>query len=291
MEERPNPFSLYDFLGYFVPGAIFLFALSFLRHRLPLLEAILRPFPEGHEMGAEASLEYYVPFILFAYLAGHLLSVISSYTVERYSLWRYGYPSKYLLNVPNPGYWRLINDGVQKRHRFILRVLVPALLAPVTVLDLLLGREIYAKALDKLLNKIISDRVAQLVNNKGGYSALNAVSDIESSDQDWYRFAYHYALENAPGHAPKMQNYVALYGFGRNITLLGVIFFWLLLFGSSDFPLNHIYWGIADGFVSFVAFIGFNKFYRRFSLEGFMAFVVVYPENPTGTGNPSKAAE
>ncbi len=302
MDERPNPFSLYDFLGYFVPGALFVYGIEFSRTKAPIVDKLLQSIPDIHWLERQSAVEIFVPFILLSYLFGHMLSVISSYTIERFALWRYGYPSKYLLGFPRPNYWRLSNKEVHKFHRCCLRIFVPIAMLPVVILDLILGRELYAKTLDNLLITIISDKIAQLVNNEGGYAVLNNVSEHKSSEQDWFRFTYHYALEKAPSHRSKMQNYVALYGFCRTATLLGLIFFWII--ALSQITMHHsvgrfcigldsniytAFWMTATALASYAMFVGFNKFYRRFTLEGFMAFAVVYPTNKSSGGNPASS--
>jgi hypothetical protein len=66
-----------------------------------------------------------------------------------------------------------------------------------------------------------------------------------------------------------MQNYVALYGFLRTSCLIAILAFWWTLY-------NH-HWLTAAGScaVAFLLYVGFIKFYRRFSLEAMMAVSVV----------------
>ncbi|EFB7591541.1 hypothetical protein E4J78_20195, partial [Escherichia coli] len=79
----------------------------------------------------------------------------------------------------------------------------------------------------------------------------------------------------------KIQNYVALYGFCRNICLVFVITFWISF-------LTLIYRAIEGGAVSYISistllsfffvyvfYVGFVKFYRRYTLEVLMAFAVL----------------
>lgn len=295
MAERPqNPFSLYDFLGYFVPGALFLYGVDCARSRSDLVKLALSPLPD---FNSEPKAEFYIPFVLCAYVIGHFLSVVSSYTIERYSIWRYGYPSKYLLRMRPGTYWKIDPRDKQKTHRLLLRVAVPILMLPVWLLDVLLGKELYAKGLDPLLQSFIMQRLDQLIVREGQYSAV--ADSPDKYDQDWFRFIYHHSLEKAPTHVPKMQNYVALYGFCRTATLLGLIFFWLVfsgqfsvVHGAGSFcicfspTLLRTFWLLVISLGTFGMFVGFNKFYRRFSLEAFMAFIVCYPLNQSAPGDP-----
>ena len=95
---------------------------------------------------------------------------------------------------------------------------------------------------------------------------------------DSFRLLYHYAVEHTPNHCPKMQNYVAIYGFLRTTTFLLVATFWVLtwhLFTINAGPLQKatiILFTVAVCNVSYAAFL---KFYRRFSLEAFMAISTI----------------
>ena len=75
MDLKQNPFSLYDFLGYFTPGALFLYGLmAAYAHAQPLITVL-------GNITATLSFktpEVYIPFILVAYATGSL-SFLSSY--------------------------------------------------------------------------------------------------------------------------------------------------------------------------------------------------------------------
>ena len=44
-------------------------------------------------------------FIIISYAIGHLLSFISSVTIEKYGNWKYGYPSKTVIGFEKNSYW------------------------------------------------------------------------------------------------------------------------------------------------------------------------------------------
>lgn len=97
MNFRPNPFSLYDFPGYFTPAALSAYALFLLEPHVASTMGLT--FAGGASLTFE-HIQLYVPFVLFASVLGHLLSYLSSEIVEKYSIWSLGYPSKYLLGIP-----------------------------------------------------------------------------------------------------------------------------------------------------------------------------------------------
>jgi hypothetical protein len=278
VELKENPFSFYDFLGYFTPGAILLYLAAYFS------KTIWPSAPSFQELAAQAGLdkaEAYVPFILFAYAIGHVLSFVSSITVERYSIWAMGYPSKYLLGVEHDGYF-----ASAKKHRVLraaIRSLVFVALLPISAMDLVFGRllgmrDLYAKPLDNLLIKIIRDKVDSLIQTRGGLA--DPTPHGMASNSDFFRFAYHYAVENAPHHFPKMQNYVALFGFLRNVALILVVAFWPVAYAVAQ---GLVAWQVLAVLVpvSYLCFMAFVKFYRRFCLEALMATAVTFPKPAT----------
>ncbi|MDF6195584.1 hypothetical protein NLO19_24490, partial [Escherichia coli] len=95
------------------------------------------------------------------------------------------------------------------------------------------------------------------------------------------RLAYHYVYEFSKQHQTKIQNYVALYGFCRNICLIFIISFWLSvptfiyrLCTHSDYLYSLLSIMLSFFFV-YVFYVGFVKFYRRYTLEVLMAFAVL----------------
>ena len=92
---KQNPFSLYDFLGYFTPGAILLYGcILTLGHTQP--DGSVINYVNQYQ-GLDKT-QFYTLFILIAYISGHFLNFLSSITIECYSNWAFGYPSKYLLD-------------------------------------------------------------------------------------------------------------------------------------------------------------------------------------------------
>jgi hypothetical protein len=275
--SRQNPFSLYDFLGYFLPGALFFYGLIF---------AVFLKTPSKQVGDVISSYlkfdrpEMYVIFIIASYVAGHILSFVSSLTIERYSVWRHGYPSKYLLRLEVPPYFRL---GVFRKRRLLLRILVPILIAPVVVLDFVVGEllglnRLYIRPLDEALATLIDKKVKRLALVRS--ELPREMITQPSPETDFFRFVYHYTVENAPNHLPKMQNYVALYGFLRTISVLGVAFFWVSVVALVTHRLPQpiaIASAIGTAILAYLAYADFVKFYRRFSLEALMALSVVLP--------------
>lgn len=293
MDLKQNPFSLYDFLGYLTPGAIAVYSgILIYAH----VSGALTADSVLHELRVDDPQEY-VPLVIFAYLVGHLLSFMSSVTVEKYAVWLWGYPSRFLL-------WRLDAAVAGKkgwcgritrffwspglyydttRFEWPVRFLVGVFALPIFLLDNTVGRLLYlrnyvSRALDDQLSGMITRKVSDLLKRKGGIA-----SPTLKPPCDFFRYVYHFVLENAVNHVPKMQNYVALYGFLRTVCFIVLVAFWSVMLhllwidvtGNAD-RLGFLAWVlIALAILSYVSYLGFMKFYRRFSQEVLMALSVV----------------
>jgi hypothetical protein len=274
MNIKQNPFSFYDFLGYLVPGAVFLYGALLVAGHLSHSETAI-DFVTSQLSFDDA--EVYIPFILLAYISGHFLSFISSITVERFSIWAHGYPSKYLLGIRPSSYFDKANNS--KWNSRVIRFIVFAMLAPISVLDYALGakagmHDLYIKSLDILLINVLKERIGHLIDNHAQLHHNPAGKD--TLQQDFFRYVYHYAVENAENHLPKMQNYVALYGFLRTLTFIALLLFWVLLWHAVTAKISFIA-ALLVAILTFLLFMGFVKFYRRFSLEALMAMAVTTP--------------
>lgn len=276
MDIKQNPFSFYDFLGYLIPGAIFLYGILLIFGHLDQQETSYS-FVISHLSFDKA--EIYIPFVLLAYVVGHFLGFVSSITIERYSLWAHGYPSKYLLGLGSKGY---LDVKERKILRIFIRIIVFILLLPISTLDWMLGKkagmyEFYAKSLDPLLIAVLRKRIESLIDNHAGIQDRGKYG--KAGELDFFRYAYHYAVENAPNHFPKMQNYVALYGFLRTLTLISLIMFWIIFWHIVVYDYFFCRGWILillTTILTFLLFMAFVKFYRRFSLEALMAMAVTY---------------
>lgn len=273
MNSKQNPFSVYDFLGYFTPGALFVYGvLSIYAHMVPTVKMTnILSFEQA---------EIYIPFILVSYTLGHFLSYCSSLFIEKYSIWTAGYPSRYLLDHDKDDYF-----CKDKMSRFAVALLLLPVSLPDFILHKVIGfRRKYARPLDKLLIDILNVKIFTFIENETGFDFEKMFSEGKDKKLypykggDFFNHIYHYTVENAPNHLPKMQNYVALYGFLRAVTFLFVIAFWAILLSHPYDLKEAIFYLPILGTItfSFIFYLAFVKFYRRFSLESLMALAAVY---------------
>ncbi len=281
MEPKQNPFSLYDFLGYFTPGAVFLFVSMATSNRF-LEFSLHQTFKNRGFTDAEVT----VGLIILAYIIGHALSLLSSILVEKFSIWMHGYPSKYLLCKSHCGYLQVKNSlgkgeeiGCKAK---LIRILVWIFMAPVAILDKVIGegfnaRNIYVKQLDRGLGPIIRAKMRMLLEDKSGLD--DTPEDYHWMRHDFFRFGLHYALIHSEHHIVSIKNYVALYGFTRTMTLLCILIFWgslgfVMFSGTPSHVLNILL--MISGPFAYIYYMAFNKFNRRYTLEVLMAVAVHY---------------
>ena len=76
-----------------------------------------------------------------------------------------------------------------------------------------------------------------------------------------------------------MKNYVAIYGFLRTLCLISILLFWNVVWHTYSYTnayIQNIGLIVASSLLSFVLYMAFVKFYRRFSLEALMALTAVF---------------
>lgn len=289
-----NPFSIYDFLGYLFPGSLFLVLIRFIIYyeNFPNAEVLKNFlfFAKDYKLSLESSFL----FVIIAYVMGHVIAYLSSLCVEGFSNKVFGYPSKYLLVLGESDYkWRNLvnnyfeikafNDKKDSWLKFIIRVFlmrffILIILLPITFSVYTFGclwkiNEFIARPLDQSLREAITAKIRNLITSLG----IKRIGENE----DFHRLIMHYALINIPESQQKVNNYIALYGFLRAMAMLACLLFDYLMvkallsinFDSpADWPL--IGCTSISFFMAYILFMGFVKFYRRTTLEDFMAIVV-----------------
>lgn len=149
------------------------------------------------------------------------------------------------------------------------------------MLGRLLGfKVLYQKPLDEFLQKAIHYKVNALVQ-KLGLSHEGSRNTINLEKHDYHRIVTHYTFENSKQHQFRMVNYVALYGFLRNLSLTFVLLSWYFgiqliieTYIQNEFSYIKVIVMLSLMFISYISFMAFMKFYRRYTLEGLMLLIV-----------------
>ncbi|GAC1039004.1 hypothetical protein thsps117_37620 [Pseudomonas sp. No.117] len=215
--------------------------------------------------------------LITAYMLGQLLGVVSSFTLERSYIRKHGYPSRKLLGHKPAGDKKPTKkiEFFWDAHTFIAekisKILVP-------------DQSFSANALEKPIIEIIENKIKDYFVKNHKTKDTSEILTLE-----YFHHIYHYCVENSPNHLSKIQNYVALYGLMRNTAYVCAISTWGILINSAYFFVLAISQGEAPSFsiikltmlfvsisVFSIFYLGFSKFYKRYSTEVVMAFSVSY---------------
>ena len=261
-------------MGYFIPGATSIYLIQIVntikKSHCVDLDVILISFPVIKTEGI-------LIFLILSYVFGHLLSYVSSITIEKYAVWKYGYPSKYLLDINTNKYW----TGAKRFHSIFWRISLIFILLPTVILDFILGhyfgfKIFYSSKLDPMLVKLIKMKINCLAE-KIGMNSETGFQSGEANVSNFNRIILHYTYENSKNHQSKLSNYVAIYGFLRTFTLITNVLFWYFIYHT-------LFYGVFDlkfyltitviSIISYIFFMSFMKFYRRYTLEGLMILAI-----------------
>lgn len=274
---KQNPFSVYDFLGYLIPGSISLYAYLIINYLNKYNDHSIQGFINCI---GDYKFEGIFFFSILSYILGHLLSFISSITIEKYANWKYSYPSKYLLKFEHKGYWK----SATKLNNYFWRIAILIILFPCILLDFILGKllnfkSFYTKELDPMLKSLVILKINKLFE-KIGFGEIEDYKEFDDGNgnsHDFHRVVTHYAYEYSVNHQTKMSNYVALYGFLRTLCLIFnfIAFYFIIKVSLNlDFTLWNLYFILILSGISYISFMAFMKFYRRYTLEGFMIITI-----------------
>lgn len=228
----------------------------------------------------QLSLEDSILWILCSYVLGHLIAYLSSLFVEIYAVNLFNYPSDYLLKKSKSNnYWQVDEKDKTKLQITVIiiwRFLIGLFLLPITIGYLIAGKLLGAKGF--IVKRLDNSMILAINDNR---LKLETFLGIKlNSEGDWHRIIYHYEYEKNERHAFKMDNYVALYGFLRALTFISnCVFMWLLYQACLTINPHHSFdWDVlcilaGVGVTTFIFFMAFIKFYRRFTLESLMCLV------------------
>jgi len=286
--RQQNPFSFYDFLGYLIPGAVLLLGIGWLYY-FYLANDFFQSFSCLFGFLNSKGASFYLVFVILSYISGHIVGYLSSISIELFHNRYHGYPSDYLMNKDERRtlsqflcYGSLVQGNpIQRNCSCFLRFrwcLFFVSLLPISLLEFVFGTVF---RLNKHYTRKASDLVLNMLERKAGNFFRNYKFDSEGRGVNWEEFdyirvLYHFSLEKSNSHPAKMQNYVAIYGFLRNLSFCFLLFSWVLIFYFiyyvEFFIMAYVF---CFSSASFVLYLSFIKFYRRFSLESIMAFLSV----------------
>ncbi|EIS8464498.1 hypothetical protein L0443_004495, partial [Salmonella enterica subsp. enterica serovar Johannesburg] len=214
-----NPFSFYDFLGYLIPGGFFILLMYFcgLTFDLDIVVDLTELLKGQSQIFGVLN---YASIVIISYIAGHFISITSAFFIEKYMNEKLGYPSQYLFNKLSDDLEIVCTPSCCEQDEDIKRKIkyriIKAVLLPITPWDYATQKLCYSQSLPFQL----ANTTWQII--KDGYEKKfrldNELLKVGTGlHDDLFRLAYHYVYEFSNQHQSKIQNYVALYGFCRNI--------------------------------------------------------------------------
>lgn len=288
-----SSFTLYDFLGYLFPGLLCVFILKLVVLEWPIHDIV--SFVKGIQLLSPFSWKETVGLVVVAYIAGHFISYFSALTIESFMIWINGYPSAYLMGEKGRD-WKTFwgkNKSVGQKRTWMWKGLVCLMILPIVLGSLIFGRLLglryyVLKPLDTHLQECIKVKIGQLKEKLQLEKHESTTPNSNSQEQpsktdksDSHRIVMHYVTEHCPSHAIKQNLYVAIYGLLRSLAFVMNALWWLFIYVEVK-TINCVFsidWLaivllLLLWCVTYVFYLGFNKYYRRFTLENYMAIVV-----------------
>lgn len=281
MRVERLPFTVYDIIGYLIPGAAFLLFASF-HFQSSLLKLDLADVASP----VAALTIFFVTAILVSYLLGHILSLIASETLEKLTLGFVGYPSEYLLREREYSIVKSVGDAERliETHMAICRNITNKEKAlyfrfvcylPFFILSIFFELLILFRLLPRLV-KALESSASEIFDLK--FKSVFGFERREAANsRDWFALVEYYVFHHSGASASRMYNYVTIYGFCRNMSLvlylggllLAVHFFWM------NGEIRFLAWATVSWISSFVLLLAFLKYFRRYSYEAIMNFLVM----------------
>ena len=305
MRVEKLPFTIYDIVGYFLPGAILLASIAFVAFPDVLTNFYKQDWSKTPVVG---SLVIGILAATISYALGYCIAIIASKGIEDPIIAAFNYPSEFLIHgsdcLKNKSH-----DEVPRLWKFFL--LHYLLTPPKQNIDTLhpeaapsaaglrgwvrwvFGwvpclRHWARKQFECIFVKQLCDPVIKELDKRFERKLLGRRDKLKG--KEWFKIVEYYVMNNNPEAFARMYNYMTMYGFCRNLSAALYISAIILLAGIIAQPVLSLVdssWpslSFSVGFRVFVASIllfplscmlaaNFAKFYLRYSQEAVYAFV------------------
>lgn len=181
--ETNRHFSVYDFLGYIIPGIVVLYLSQYLIS--DFYDDKSNHFLISDYSNFTGSIDQMIIFLCTSYIIGHAINYLSSITIKQFSIWMFGYPSYFLLNINKPRY--LKNQGSYTFRSCFWRITLCLIMAPIFISDWIFGRILglrsyYTNQMDLTLRNIVIDKL------------MNNGIKTDDNNNDFQRILNHYVV-------------------------------------------------------------------------------------------------
>lgn len=300
MRVERLPFTVYDVIGYLVPGTFALWIGFVFAKKLNSNATI--DANTLNIVGSSSESIYFslFIFIIAAYAVGHLVGLMSSITVEKIAVEYFGYPSKFLTilgeeKLSNEDKCRaiiaenMVSSGFHRKRVFLAKIFCWPIWISVRLLISTGLFTIFMKPLSAHISAKLKSRLEILHLDAGPFERCG-----------WWKSAEFHVINNIPNAFSRMYNYLTIFGFFRNFSFIFIVIssMYLIKFSSAFWPsfnfisslsgetlgLSHFEWEISANLnwnlliasivssgIAALFFLGFLKFYRRYSEEAILA--------------------
>ncbi len=241
-------FTLYDLLGYFIPGATLLIAVGIKKFSTEILNLLIGSNVEGNLIKIIAQFkENWIVWVgislVITYLTGHVIAALSSMLLEKLIVGKFlQYPTFNMLKTKDDS-----KKYQQFSHWFWFNLMLGYRGS--------MGTETVA-LFKKIFIATFSDDGERI---------------IEKDRFNVFALCFAQIKEKCPITYERVMNYVSAYGFSRNSAMAFVIAAVLVI---CVFPPNYFYFVIYI-IISFLLFRQYLKFLRRVNDEVFFQFIII----------------
>jgi hypothetical protein len=295
MRVEKLPFTIYNIVGYFLPGAVLLASIVFAL--FPDLLVGLYYVRDGLKVSTYAWILISILSIVASYALGYCIAIFSSEGIEEVFIDAFGYPSKFLLGKHCSLETECTGNSSEDNASFLRKIFALHYVLneqpPACNWLIKVSHEKARSWFGSIFVKSIDDNVINQLDKK--FVERFCMSRKEISGSGWFSLVENYVMNNNESAFMRMYNYVTMYGFCRNLSaalywsaivlFLGVtISFFSSLLNLRWFSLS---WDVAIRvylviltmiLLSGVMAANFAKFYRRYSHEAILAFVTMKDE-------------
>lgn len=260
-----NIFTLYDLLGYFIPGAALLLALGISLYSKDAFD-LLRGGVEHSNLDnliiqlATNWVVWLVVGLVVTYLIGHVIAALSSMILEKFVVnFILEYPTKNMLRT-----WKAKQNSIEENHKSKDRAKRSAKLCDKIVWNLIFGyRRSMGNETVALFRQIFIARFGD-----AGSKVL------ECDTFNIFAMCFASIKECCPVTYERVMNYVSSYGFSRNsaMSFLVASIIVLTVYPFSPFKFATIVMWVIFFFALFRQYL---KFMRRVNDEVFFQFMIM----------------
>lgn len=285
---KQNPFSLYDLIGYFIPGFIILLGISYLID--VNINEIFHDFVKGVcpksdkalNQSTSASIIISLCIFISSYVLGHIIGILSAEMLEKlYFIKFFHYPSHYSFNISR-------NDKNAYKltcvHFLLILFFIPISII-LGILYLSNKEMLLGKLKHRLPEVVVKSKISDIMKEYYKDDNFNIDDELANNKSNYFELIYHYVLEHNTSHNFKMINYVALYGFFRNLSFAAIVLGWLSILAPCFNSLCQLSWVNTTVLIisGIITFLGFVKFYNRFNREVLYAGSVLISKQDSKT--------